>query len=111
MLAKATWLGLRSVRRNSASPFLAKSFLAIHSVMGRISVATRRFVRSYRFSYTRVAGDSAGQVPDAEVATGGKTASGGEMYIYRRPSSQVDRGEVHQSHLFGQILIAGPPCD
>jgi hypothetical protein len=59
----------------------AKSVLAILSVMGHFSVATRRFVRSYRFSYTRVAGDSAGQVPDAEVATGGKTASGGEMYI------------------------------
>ena len=59
----------------------AKSVLAILSVMGRISVATRRFVRSYRFSYTRVAGGSAGQVPDAEVATGAKMASGGEMYI------------------------------
>jgi hypothetical protein len=65
----------------------AKSVLAILSVMGRISVATRRFVRSYRFSYTRVAGGSAGQVPDAEVATGGKMASGSEMYISPAPAT------------------------
>ena len=43
----------------------AKSVLALLSVIGRISVATRRFVRSYRFSYTEVAEGSAGQVPGA----------------------------------------------
>ena len=41
--------------------------LFLLSVVGRISVATLQFVRSYRFSYTEVAEGSAGQVPSAEV--------------------------------------------
>jgi hypothetical protein len=34
----------------------AKSVLALLSVIGRISVATRWFVRSYRFGYTEMSG-------------------------------------------------------
>ena len=43
---------------------------------------------SYRLSYAEVAEGSAGQVPGASVASGGKTASGSEVgpvYIYRHP--------------------------
>jgi hypothetical protein len=63
----------------------AKPVLALLSVIGRISVTTHCFVRSYRFSYTKVAEGSAGQVPDAEVASGGKAVSGSKVYIYRHP--------------------------
>ena len=60
----------------------AKSVLSLLSAIGHISVATRRFVRSYRFSYTEVTKGSAGQAPGSEVASGGKA---GPVYIYRHP--------------------------
>jgi hypothetical protein len=55
----------------------AKSVLALLSVIVRISVATRRFVRSYRFSYTEVVEGSAGQVPGGLRRQDGLRQQGG----------------------------------
>jgi hypothetical protein len=91
LFSLCAWLAKVLLDRIALHPFwefavrTAKSVLALLSVIGRISVATRQFVRSYRPSYTEVAGGSAGLVPGAEVASGGKTASGSKVYIYRHP--------------------------
>jgi hypothetical protein len=66
----------------------AKPVLALLSVIGPISVAIRRFVRSYRFSYTEVTEGSAGQVLGAEVGPGwqgGLRQPVRRVYIYRHP--------------------------